>query len=39
LGYITTWIDHKALVVEAQEGFDDVQSRLKGLIERVESFK
>jgi len=23
--------DHKALVVEAQEGFNDAQSRLKGL--------
>jgi hypothetical protein len=26
--------DHKALVAEAQEGFDVVQSRLKGLTKR-----
>jgi hypothetical protein len=31
--------DHKDLVAEAQKGFDVVQSRLKGLIKKVESFE
>lgn len=31
--------DHKDLVAKAQEGFNVVQSRLKGLIKMVESFK
>jgi hypothetical protein len=31
--------DHKALVVETQKGFNVVQSKLKGFIEKVESFK
>ncbi len=31
--------NHKALVVETQKGFDVVQSKLKGFIEKVESLK
>jgi hypothetical protein len=31
--------DHKALVVETQKGFNVVQSKLKRLIKKVESFK
>jgi hypothetical protein len=31
--------DHKDLVAKAQEGFDVIQSRLKGPIKKVESFK
>jgi hypothetical protein len=31
--------DHKAFVVDTQKGFNVVQSKLKGFIEKVESLK